>query len=259
MSISNPLFGFYGPALFSIEVGNFLKAKFEEFDLFDPIRPTPRPKVKSQIHFGTPRAALVFNRETHNGKAILPMVNYQLTNTEKETSTAYEPDNLLLYRNLNKDVDGNITDTHVTGMPMPSRYNLTYTISIWNNNYRERDCMMHMLIQHFNKGETSLGYYPNKTTNPNDYLLMRCFWDGNFSDDSDLETLEITNTRDVIKSTFTFVIQALIPKRFYEIPLVLPPQLIEVDASGKEIYEHGIWVVEAGVNKVVNNIFKLEP
>lgn len=240
----NTIHQYWGTALYSFELGNFFKQKFDSFYIFDPNtlagNPQALPKpVKAQVVFATPRSAFINSTKT-NGITNLPMINYHMMNADRDSSLAYEPINSYMVDKSSYDP----TDGTRIVMPYPSRYSLNYNISIWANSYRELESMIHALIQSFTRGETHLRWYPNKTTNPDDFLLMRLTWDGMWSDDTDIESLEPKDTRKFVKATMTMIMTALIPKGLYKIGVVHPfvqtsaPGVIPAEGHG------GIWVYQ---------------
>ena len=197
----NPPFLYHLFGTYIIELGRFFKGKFTDFKIHESHDP-----LTCQVFFGTPRAAFRHYFDKFNGQIVLPMINYHLIDIERKVE--FEPvGNYILKSYESYDP--------VTGkmllMKPPGVFEITYNINLWNNDNRERDYMLHTLFNAFPKGEVSLIYYPdinNKTVQ----LLMPHKMELSTADETELEGLDQSETRDKIKTSFVIrCIRAFVP------------------------------------------------
>lgn len=204
MAVINPIYQYYYFGIYSLEMGKFLK------DIFSGFRLTPTGDIiNSQVFFGIPSAAFKFYQEKFNGQVLLPMVNFYVTDTIRKPQ--FERPNIRLW---SKETYNPIEQKYeFTKAPM--HFDINYSINIWNNTMRERDYMLHNLNTRFTQGETSLIYYPDYDNYPDVFLTMPIFIDGNFNDETEIEGLDVKETRDRIKTSFTLRCNALLPYKAY--------------------------------------------
>lgn len=206
----------WGPYIVSIF--NFLKNNFTNNITWDPIM---QPKSLT-VTYGVPRAAFRFIQQTNNGKVVLPVINFYISDSRRLLER--ERVNTILWSQYEYDpVDHTITATR-----NPQHWSISFSFNLWTNNMRERDFIMHNLLQFFPLGTISLIYYQDRKivngkeviTDKNNYLLIPIIWDGGFNDETNIESLEMIDTRDAIKTTFVWKIEdAILPYDMIHIPI----------------------------------------
>jgi len=204
MTIVNPIYQYYYFGIYSLEMGKFLK------DIFSGFRLKPGGDIiNSQVFFGVPQAAIRFYQEKFNGQILLPMVNFYVTDTIRKPQ--FERPNIRLWsKETYNPTEGKYEFTRA-----PMRFDITYSINMWNNSMRERDYMLHNFNTKLIQGGTSLIYYPDYANYPEVFLAMPIMVDGNFNDETEVEGLEVKETRDRVKTSFTIKCEALLPYKAY--------------------------------------------
>lgn len=207
----------FGPYI--IEIHKFFTDRFKSNITWDTMA------AKSlAVSYGTPRAAFRYQQSLNNGKIILPMLNFYIADAQRVIGR--ERVNVFLYSQEAYDpVDNTIAATR-----NPQHWNLSFSFNLWTNNMRERDFIMHNILQAFPMGEVSLIHYRDRTvvngveTVINDrrnYLLVPLRWDGGFNDETNIEGLEMTETRDAIKTVWNIKIDnAMVHYDIEKIPVV---------------------------------------
>ncbi|HQM96816.1 MAG TPA: hypothetical protein PK705_07405 [Clostridia bacterium] len=205
------LFSYYLFGIYIIELGRFFKGVFHDFQIQDGA-----DHLQSQVYFGAPRAAFRYYMEQFNGLIKLPMINYNISNTERKTE--FER---IVYLHAISD---NLVNPNSKGsiMRYPSVYEITYQCDMWNNNLRERDYMMHKLITKMPMGgDAWLQYYPDRVNYPDVYLPMAHRLDVSFKDETELDNLDVKETRDKIRTSFTITCtRAFVPYEIYDVPVI---------------------------------------
>ena len=202
------LFNYYLFGIYIIELGRFLKGTFSDFVIEEGGDP-----IRSQVFFGTPRAAFRYYMETYNGLIDLPMINYYITGAERKIGVL-KPMYMPAHDSYNEATG------KMDMMRFPSVFEITYTINIWNNSLRERDFMMHTIINSFPEGEAWLIHYPDQTNMPDVWLPMPHTLENTFTDATDVEDLEASETRDRIRTTLTLkCTRAFVPYQVYQVPV----------------------------------------
>jgi hypothetical protein len=206
-----PLFEYYLFGIYIIELGRFFKGIFNNFQL------TPDHDPQSaQVYFGAPRAAFRYYMEAFNGMIKLPMINYNISNAERK------PDQEKIVYLSARSNDLSNPSSMGSIMRFPSIYEITYQVDIWTNNLRERDFMMHKLINKMPMGGNAwLTYYPDKINYPDVYLPMSHRLDLTFKDETELDNLDIKESRDRIRTSCSIVCtRAFVPYDVYSVPMV---------------------------------------
>ena len=90
------------------------------------------------------------------------------------------------------------------------RWNLTYQISLWTASYRMRDDILSKIFRAFPAGEMALRHYPDPT-NQTYFFNMEFRLEGGFNDSTDLESLDIKEVRDIVRTDFTIMGPAVLP------------------------------------------------
>lgn len=205
------LFSYYLFGIYIIELGRFFKGIYSNFQI--GANDTP---LKAQVFFGAPRAAFRYYMEQFNGVIKLPMINYSISNAERKPE--YEK---IVYLSAGSE---NRLDPNSKGsiMRFPSIFEITYQVDLWTNNLRERDYMMHKIINKMPMGgEAWLSYYPDKENYPHDFLPMPHRLDLTFKDETELDNLGEKETRDRIRTSFTITCsRAFVPYEIEEVPIV---------------------------------------
>ena len=213
------LFGIY-----IIELGKFFQDRFVSLyvneDDTDP--------VTLQVYYGTPQAAFrELGSETENGQVLLPMLNYLIANQDRKVEMERT------VSRLTTDVVVKADGSRVRySSRAPMHFNLTFQLTLYNNNLRERDVMMHKIHQAFPQGEMQLTYYPDLDNHPDVLLFMPCKLDTqSIVDETEYEGLDTKETRDQIRTTFNINVDAMLPYDVTEMPLI---EFIEAGFSVKK-------------------------
>ena len=223
--MSNRLFPHRLFGNYIIEIAKLFQLNFRDFQA------TPSaPITPLQIRYGTPRAAFRYWYKRFNGQMILPSMNFFGIDSRRRYDRECPNPRLFTsdkrsYNTANKTV--------VVNRP-PMHFEITYQFSLYNNNGRERDAMIHKIMQWFYRGQCSLRWYPDKTNYPDVFLFMPLSLEETVSDETDMEGLDEKETRDIIKTNFNIISQAVVPFDYLEIPAV---SRILVD---EEISDNGI-------------------
>lgn len=191
-----------------------------------------------QVVFGTPRAAFRYLQDKFNGKITLPMLNYW--EAENQRDKVRERIGIHLWDEDSYDpVDNTVAMTRA-----PMHFDITFSFNLWTNTLRERDCIIHELLQCFPLGEMSLVYYPSETTtngvttieDTSSYLLMPLKLSDNITNETNIEGLDMKETRDAIKTVFTISAHTIVPFNVYRVPVMKQFTLAhEMDDSVTEV------------------------
>jgi hypothetical protein len=201
-----------------------------------------------QIVYGQPRAAFRYLQNKFNGKIVMPMLNFW--EAENQRDKVRERIGVYIWDPESYDpVDNTVAMTRA-----PMHYDVTFSFNLWTNTLRERDCIIHELLQCFPLGEMSLVYFPDTTTtngvtvinDTKSYLLMPLKLSDNITNETNVEGLDQKETRDAIKTTFTISAHTLVPFNVYRIPVVQRVIL----AHSMEVYG-GEPIVETVVDEIV--------
>ena len=221
MSIVNPVYEFPGFGIYFLELGKYFKDKFKSFQIVKGGN-----ELTCQVFFGTPRAAFRYFYKRFNGVEQLPMINYHNTSTSRRPE--FEKPNAHVYSQKSYNP---ITHKY-EAMRAPMRFDLSYSVMMWNNNYRERDYMIHALLSDFRQGVLNLVYYPDMDNYPDSFLVMPVKMEGEMNDETEIEGLEPEQTRDKIRTSFTLSGEAFLPFESYEVGAV---EWVGVDVSLHDI------------------------
>ncbi len=148
-----------------------------------------------------------------NGKTVLPMLNFWIANPKRDLTREKVAVYLVDYEAYDP-IDNTVAITR-----NPAHYDVTFSFNLWTNDNRERDFIMHKIIQTFPMGEMSLVYYPDKT-NFNNYLLIPLKLSEDFNDETSIESMEMKETRDAIKTTFQITAHCIVPYNVFRVPII---------------------------------------
>jgi len=239
----NPVFPYFLFGIYIIELGKLFKDKFANFKIL----PNGQD-LTAQVFFGTPRAA--FRHYTKkNGMIVMPMINYWIVDVERKPE--FEPAYVMLYDKASYDSTSGNTQI----MRAPGVFNITYNVNIWNNNQRERDYMFHAIYNTFPKGEAHLIYFPDLTNHPKTFLQMPHKMELAVTDETDVEGLEQSETRDKIKTSFVIRCErAFVPYDVIEVPavsiIVFESKINDILTGGQKTEEILSWY--AGLMENIN-------
>jgi len=194
-----------------VEIAKLFKFQFREFQL------TPQSeKLELQVYYGTPRAAFRYWYKRFNGQLILPLLNFYGADFRRR----YDKEHPDVFRNfsIKSSMDHNDGTVSVTKAPM--HFDVTYQFSIYNNSARERDKLLHKIMQLFPRGQRSIRWYVDPDGHPEIFLFMPLSVDESFADETEIEGLDQTETRNIVKTNFTIVSSAVVPYDIYRVPAV---------------------------------------
>ena len=96
------------------------------------------------------------------------------------------------------------------------RWNLTYQMSLWTSSYRMRDDILSKIFRSFPAGEMALRHFPDPA-NQSYFFNMEFKLEGSFNDSTDLESLDVKEVRDIVRTDFTITGPAVLPYENYNI------------------------------------------
>jgi len=204
-------------APYVIEIYNFFKQRFDNKIIIGTDE-----KKSLQVFYGQPREAFRYNIKKFNGRVVLPMLNFynsassRILNKERfgthfSSPESYDP----------------ITKT-VSMMRTPMHFEITFSCNLWTSSNRERDYIIHELLQSMPAGEITLIHYPNTEIvnnqvvikNKKEYLLMPLKLEPEINDETNIEQLEMPDVRDKIKTVFNIKAGAIVPYNVYRVPVM---------------------------------------
>lgn len=191
------LFGHY-----VIQIAKLFKYSFSDFQQTDTavVRPL-------QVFYGTPREAFKSALEKNNGQMVLPSLSfYGADYTRRWDKEPANPNLRISNANSYDPITGKII-----GIRPPMQFDVSYQFSMFNNNMRERDKMLHQMFMMFPKGEASIRWYPDPIQYDTSFLFMPLKWDQQVTDATEIEGLTSKETRDIIKTTFNIKSEAVLP------------------------------------------------
>lgn len=194
-----------------IEIAKLFRFNFKEFQL------TPTGDILSlQVYYGTPRAAFRSWYKRFNGKLILPLLNFYGADYrrryDKECPNIYLK---ITAKDHYSDYDGKVSATYP-----PMHFDVTYQFSLYNNSLRERDKMIHKIMQFFPRGQMSLRWYPDPENYPDIFLFMPLSLEEAITDETEIEGLDQNETRDIVRTNFILISSAVVPYDIFRIPAV---------------------------------------
>lgn len=194
-----------------VEIAKLFKYRFINFQTTTAADVTPL-----NVYYGTPRAAFRYFLKKFNGVMILPVANFFGVDYRRRFDKECANPHLTMSDKRSYDpIDGTVT---VTKPPM--HFDITYQFSIYNNTMRERDRMIHGIMQIFPRGGCSLRWFPDKEDFPWIFLFMPLRIEESFIDETEIEGLEQKETRDIIKTNFNLISSAVLPYDVFRVPAV---------------------------------------
>lgn len=209
-----------------IELAKLFRLRFKDFKL------TPQgDDLSLQVFYGTPRAAFRYWYERFNGQLILPLLNFHGADMRRRYDKECPNIHLRLYTmDEFSHYDGKVSTTY-----SPMHFDVTYSFSLYNNSYRERDKIIHKIMQLFARGQRSIRWYPDPENYPKIFLFMPLQLDESINDETEIEGLDQNETRNIIRTNFTIVSQAVVPYDVIRIPAVTE---FIINNKINENYEH---------------------
>lgn len=206
-----------------IEIAKLFRLTFQSFK----ITPTG-DNLSLQVFYGTPRAAFRYWYKRFNGNLQLPLLNFHGADMRRRFDKEC-PNIHLTVSALDhySNTDGKVSVTY-----SPMHFDITYTFSLYNNSLRERDYLIHKIMQLFARGQRSLRWYPDTNNYPDIFVFMPLSLEEGITDETEIEGLDQNETRDIIRTNFTIVSSAVVPYDIYRIPAVKTILVDSVIKSG---------------------------
>ncbi len=233
------LFGVY-----ILEIAKFFSERFKNQVKWDDAT-LPRTL---QVIYGTPREAFRFMIQQINGKVTLPMLNFWTADMNRVMTM--ERLGTVMWSKESFDPNTNT----IAIMRSPMHFDVTFSFNLWSNTIRERDSIIHDMLQSIPYGEISLVYFPDTSVingktvinDRNSYLLIPIKLDPKITDETAIEGLDMKETRDAIKTVFTITAHAIVPYNIYRVPIAMSVGVVskmqEKDINGmNEIIEKYIY------------------
>lgn len=229
--LSKSLFPHFLFGNYIVEIAKLFSMRFSKFQLYGTAKELPL-----QVYYGTPRAAFRFWYKKFNGQMLLPSLNFYGTSYHRRLDKECPNTSL----ELSDPRSYNPADGTVAVTKPPMHYDVTYQFSIFNNNARERDALIHQILQMFPRGSCSLRWFPDPIIYPEIFLFMPLTMEDDFTDDTEIEGLPENETRDIIRTTFNIISSAVLPYDILRIPAVtqvfLNNNIKEDEANRGSIY-----------------------
>lgn len=202
-----------------IELGKFF-ADFKSFrtETSQIGSVTQVPEVL-RVLYGTPAAAfrrifnidpnnLVANQATVNNKPNLPVLNFHCASFKR----IYSQENPFVrltgtVNNIYKDYHGQKVNAT---MRAPQHWECTLACALWTDSYKTRDDMISKIVLSFPGSELYLQYQPNASEFPDEALWIPIRMEENIEDATEIEGFTEKETRDVIRTNFTLVMQCVL-------------------------------------------------
>lgn len=236
--MADNLFPHYLFGNYVVEIAKLFKYRFMNFQTTSQAPITPL-----QVYYGTPRAAFRYWYQKFNGQLILPLLNFYGIDYRRRFDKECPNTRLTLSDPRSYDPEsGTVTATFP-----PMHYDVTYQFSIYNNNMRERDKLIHKIQQLFPRGSCSIQWYPDPEDFPDIFLFMPLTIDESFSDETEVEGLDQDETRNVIRTTFNMISSAVLPYDVVRIPCV---KAVFIDHNISEEQANGATIT---INNVIGN------
>lgn len=166
-----------------------------------------------RVIYGQPSAVfrkIADTKETVNGRTKLPVISFFALSYRrvKERQNPYARYTSELKDEYNPEAVGESRAAQV--------YEINYNVSVWTANNKSRDDLISRIIRNFNTTLT-LTYYPDPVHYPNDYIWMPFKLEDDINDASEFEMLDEKDTRDLIRTDFIIMGEALLPleTKFY--------------------------------------------
>lgn len=198
--------------LFGIHIFEIRKFFIDRFKAFK-VNATQDNTSELQVFYGTPRAAFRFQEKDNNGKIILPSLNFFIFDANRNLVKSRPV--ILTNEHTINEVDGTIEV-----MRAPMHFDVNLSFNLFCNNNRERDYIMTELFQSMPLGDMWLHWFPDITNHPDINMAIPLKLDETFSDETEIEGLDMKDTRDVIRTTFQMQMQAMVPMKIYKLPVV---------------------------------------
>lgn len=177
---------------------------------------------KLRVIYGTPSAAfrriyqsdasktgaVAANAPQVNGKPNLPVFNFFCVDFRRD----FTAENGFVRLMGNKD---NIwrDDTAKTNaiMKAPQQWDLVLGCSIWTDTYKTRDDMMGKILLSFNAGDLYIPYQPDPVRFPDEVSWVYIRMDESVSDETEIENMPEKETKDIIRTNFSWKMRAVLP------------------------------------------------
>lgn len=175
-----------------------------------------------QVFYGTPKAGFRSAMKKFNNRIVLPMLNFYSFDAEREV--VYERP-VYYY-----DPDSFNPDDHTIAYTLcPGHYKVSFHFNLWTDTNQDSDEIIHRIIQKFPMGETSLIYFPDydpikwakeKKKDPlfvppeidkTNFLLMPMKLEAGFANETEIEGLAPSETKDKHKTTFQIMADVKVP------------------------------------------------
>jgi len=211
------------------EIAKFFRDRFREMK----VNYTQNNTTSLQVAYGTPRAAFRWNIQRFNGKVILPMLSFFIFDYNRN-GALNRPVNLYTYDSID-EVNGTIL-----GMRAPMHFTLNINFNLFTNNNRERDLIMHNLFQSMPLGDMWLHHFPDPINHPDIVLAIPLQMDDSVADETEIEGLDVGETKDVVRTVFNMQAKCIIPMKTFEVPIVRKikgqiTQILESSQSAEDI------------------------
>lgn len=194
-----------------VEISKLFKYTFKGFKTTSTASVSPL-----NVYYGTPAAAFRYFYNKFNGVMVLPVMNFIGVDYRRRYDKEVPSQDLRIYDKRSY----NPANGTIAYMRPPMQFDVTYQFSLYNNNLRERDRMVHQIMQMFPRGGCSLRWYPDKIDYPDVFLFMPLRLEENFTDETEYDGLEQKETRDQIKTNFNIISSAVVPYDMIHIPII---------------------------------------
>lgn len=239
------LFGSY-----LLNIADFFKRfksfKIQEYDehnnpVYEPLR----------VLYGTPAAAYRnINFKYTNKTSDLPVLNFWCADYERLVSRENPFCRVALRGKWKKEgknpYNGNTVYVGVTNDPQS--WDLTFQCSLWTSSLKTRDDLVSKIWMCFKGGTMYIPWNPDPL-DADEVFWQECRMDISFSDETEVESLDEKDPRNLIRTSFTFKSTVTLPYFIFWIPAIKSIQINDVTNITNDFQRMDV-VTEEGVDPV---------
>lgn len=181
------------------------------FKRFSSYRTLNGKLIPLTVIYGTPQSAFrkIWARE--NGKMRLPVLNLHAASNRR----LFNREPITGGYNIPVVASWDHTRKSMLVTKPPMQYEITYNVNLFTTNYKERDHIWYQIYSCFSQGDLHLTYYPDNSDRSN-YIHYPIRLLEDFNDETDIEGLDLSENRDIIRSSFAINGQATVPFPAFE-------------------------------------------
>lgn len=195
-----------------------------------------------QVFYGQPRAAFRSLQNKFNGKIVLPMLNFYIANPVRDLKR--ERPGVMITDSSSYDP----TSKTISRMRVPMHFDVTFSVNLWTDNLKDQNYIIHEILQMMPGGELCLIFFTNTEIvndkvvikDRKDYILMPIKIGESFTDETEIESLEESQVRERIKTTFELSAHTIVPYNVARVQALDSMSIITMingEPTTKEIFD----------------------